>query len=192
MTDDPATGPTALDLPPVDPLPAETRRYFDLCVEKLGFVPNVLRAYSFDVAKLNAFTALYNELMLAPSGLTKLEREMIAVVVSAENRCFYCLVAHGAAVRQLSGDPALGERIAFNWRTAALDPRTRAMLGFAVKVARASAEIGEADREALRDEGLSDRDIWDLANVAGFFAMTNRVASATGMEPNPDYHGQAR
>ena len=184
--------PTALDLPPVEPLPAETRRYFDLCVEKLGFVPNVLRAHAFDVAKLDAFTGLYNELMLATSGLTKLEREMVAVAVSAENRCFYCLVAHGAAVRRMSGDPGLGERIAFNWRTAALDPRTRAMLAFAVKATRASAEIAEADRQALRDEGLTDRDVWDLAAVAAFFNMTNRLASATGMEPNRDYHGQAR
>ena len=196
MTDRPDAptdaAPTALDLPQADPLPPETRRYFDLCVEKLGFVPNVLRAHAFDVAKLNAFTALYNDLMLAPSGLSKLEREMVAVAVSAENRCFYCLVAHGAAVRQLSGDPALGERIAFNWRSADLDPRTRAMLAFAVKVTRASAEVSEADRQALRDEELSDRDVWDLASVAGFFNMTNRVASATGMEPNAEYHAQAR
>ena len=188
MTD----APTALDLPQVDPLPEETQRYFDLCVEKLGFVPNVLRAYAFDVDKLNAFTALYNDLMLAPSGLTKLEREMVAVAVSAENRCFYCLVAHGAAVRQLSGDPTLGERIAFNWRSADLDARTRAMLAFAVRLTRVSAELEEADRQALRHHGLGDRDIWDLAAVAGFFNMTNRIASATAMEPNPEYHGQAR
>ena len=186
------TPPTALDLPQADPLPPETRRYFDLCVEKLGFVPNVLRAYAFDVDKLNAFTALYNDLMLGESGLTKLEREMIAVAVSAENRCFYCLVAHGAAVRQLSGDPQLGERIAFNYRTADLDPRRRAMLDFAVRMTRASAEIAETDRQALRDQGLTDRDIWDVAAVAGFFNMTNRVASATAMEPNADYHAQAR
>lgn len=186
------TAPTALDLPQVEPLPEETQRYFDICVEKLGFVPNVLRAYAFDVEKLNAFTALYNDLMLAPSGLNKLEREMIAVAVSAENRCFYCLVAHGAAVRQLSGDPELGERIAFNYRTAALEPRVRAMLDFAVKMTRASAEITEADRQVLRDHGLSDRDIWDVASVAGFFNMSNRVASATAMEPNADYHRQAR
>ena len=103
--------PTALDLPMVDPLPEATQRYFDICDEKLGFVPNVLRAHAFDIDKLNAFTALYNDLMLAPSGLTKLEREMVAVVVSATNRCHYCLVAHGAAVRQLSGDPQLGEAL---------------------------------------------------------------------------------
>jgi len=183
--------PTALDLPQAD-LPAETQRYFDICVEKLGFVPNVLRAYAFDIEKLNAFTALYNDLMLAPSGLSKLEREMIAVVVSAENKCFYCLVAHGAAVRQLSGQPELGEALVMNYRVADITPRQRAMLDFAVKMTCASATIEDPDRAALRNAGLSDRDIWDLAGVAGFFNMSNRVASATAMTPNADYHGQAR
>lgn len=183
--------PTALDLPQAE-LPPETQRYFDICVEKLGFVPNVLRAYAFDIDKLNAFTALYNDLMLAPSGLSKLEREMIAVVVSAENKCFYCLVAHGAAVRQLSGQPDLGEALAMNYRVANITPRQRAMLDFAVKMTRASSTIEEPDRAALRDAGLSDRDIWDLAGVAGFFNMSNRVASATAMAPNAEYHGQAR
>ena len=187
-----ADRPTALDLPPVDPLPPETQRYFDICTEKLGMVPNVLRAHAFSIEKLNAFTGLYNELLLANSGLSKLEREMIAVVVSSWNRCFYCLVAHGAAVRQLSGDPVLGEKLVMNWRTAKLDPRQHAMLAFAEKMTRASAEIVEADREALRAAGFSDRDIWDIANVAGFFNMTNRVASATAMVPNDDYHTQAR
>ena len=101
--------PTALDLPMVDPLPDPTQKYFDICLDKLGMVPNVLRAYAFDIEKLDAFTGLYNTLMLGPSGLSKLEREMIAVVVSSINRCFYCLVAHGAAVRHLSGDPQLGD-----------------------------------------------------------------------------------
>jgi uncharacterized peroxidase-related enzyme len=144
------------------------------------------------VDKLNAFSAMYDDLMLAESGLSKLEREMVAVAVSAENRCHYCLVAHGAAVRALSGDPALGEAIAMNYRVAPITPRQRAMLDFAVKATRASAAIEEADREALRAHGLSDRDIWDLAAVAGFFNMTNRLASATGMRPNDDYHAQAR
>ncbi|GIT92709.1 alkyl hydroperoxide reductase AhpD [Jannaschia sp. AI_61] len=184
--------PTALDLPALDPLPPETQRYFDICVEKLGFVPNVLRAYAFDVDKLNAFTAMYNDLMLAPSGLSKLEREMIAVAVSAENRCFYCLVAHGAAVRALSGDPALGEMIAMNYRVAPLTPRQKAMLDFAVLMTKASATIEETDRQTLRDHGLSERDVFDLASVAGFFNMSNRVASAIAMAPNADYHGQAR
>lgn len=190
MTDQ--TRPTALDLPMVDPLPPETQKYFDICVEKLGMVPNVLKANAFDIAKLNAFTAMYNDLMLAPSGLSKLEREMIAVVVSSINKCFYCLTAHGAAVRALSGDPKLGEMLVMNWRVADLEHRHRAMLAFAEKVTRTSAEIAEYDREALRDAGFSDRDIWDIANVTGFFNMTNRVASATDMRPNDDYHAQAR
>ncbi len=184
--------PTALDLPMVDPLPDATQKYFDVCQDKLGMVPNVLRAYAFDIDKLNAFTAMYNDLMLADSGLSKLEREMIAVVVSSINRCWYCQVAHGAAVRQLSGRPELGEAMVMNWRVAPLDARQTAMLAFAEKITKASAEITEADRKGLRDAGFSDRDIWDIANVAGFFNMTNRVASATGMRPNADYHGQAR
>ena len=184
--------PTALNLPMVDPLPEPTRKYFDVCQDKLGMIPNVLKAYAFDIDKLNAFTAMYNDLMLADSGLSKLEREMIAVVVSSINRCWYCQVAHGAAVRELSGTPELGEAMVMNWRAAPLDARQTAMLSFAEKITKASAETTEDDRQALRDAGFSDRDIWDIANVAGFFNMTNRVASATGMRPNTDYHAQAR
>jgi uncharacterized peroxidase-related enzyme len=184
--------PTALNLPQVDPLPDETRRYFEICQEKLGLVPNVLRAYAFDVAKLDAFSAMYNDLMLAPSGLSKLEREMIAVVVSSINRCWYCQVAHGAAVRAISGDPALGEAMVMNWRAANITQRQKVMLAFAEKITKASAEITEADRDMVRAEGFTDRDIWDIAAVTGFFSMSNRVASAVGMEPNPEYHAQAR
>src|SRR6056297_2900169 len=184
--------PTALNLPMVDPLPEATQKYFDVCQDKLGMVPNVLRAYAFDPAKLDAFTAMYNDLMLADSGLTKLEREMIAVVVSSINRCWYCQVAHGAAVRALSGQPELGEAMGMNWRAAKLEARHVAMLSFAEKVAKSSAEVVEDDRAALREAGFSERDIWDIASVVGFFSMTNRIASATGMKPNPEYHGQAR
>ena len=166
--------------------------YFAKCQEKLGFVPNVLSAYAFDNAKLEAFVAMYNDLMLAPSGLSKLEREMIAVAVSSVNRCYYCLVAHGAAVRALSGDPALGELMVMNYRAARLSTRQRAMLDFATKLTAEPWSIEESDREALRKAGFSERDIWDIAAVAGFYNMTNRVASATDMRPNSVYHGQAR
>lgn len=182
----------ALDLPPVDPLPPETQRYFDICVEKLGFVPNVLAAYAFDVDKLNAFSAMYNDLMLGDSGLSKLEREMIAVVVSSINHCFYCLTAHGAAVRQLSGDPVLGEVLVMNYRAADLSPRHKAMLDFAAKITEESHKIEESDRQALRDAGFSDRDIWDIAAVAGFFNMSNRISSAVDKQPNIEYHSQNR
>jgi uncharacterized peroxidase-related enzyme len=184
--------PIALDLPPADPLDADLAAYFAKCAEKLGLIPNVLRAYSFDQDKLRAFMAMYNDLMLAPSGLTKAEREMIAVAVSAENRCVYCLTAHGAALRQLTGSPALAEVIAQNWRAAGLEPHQRAMLGFAVKLTKDPQAMEDADRAALRDAGFSDRDIWDIAAVAAFYNMSNRLASATEMQPNPDYHGMAR
>ena len=181
----------ALDLPQGELSPA-MQAYFAKCDEKIGFVPNVLKAYAHDSAKLEAFAALYNDLMLAPSGLSKLEREMIAVAVSSLNRCYYCLTAHGAAVRQLSGDPALGELMAMNYRAAELEPRHRAMLDFAVKVTEAPWGIAEADREALRRAGFSERDIWDIAAVASFYNMSNRMASAVDMRPNAEYHGQAR
>ena len=166
--------------------------YFAKCQEKLGFVPNVLAAYAFDNSKLEAFVAMYNDLMLAPSGLSKLEREMIAVAVSSQNRCYYCLVAHGAAVRALSGDPPLGELMVMNYRAARLPKRQRAMLDFAVKLTAEPWAVEEADRDALRHAGFGDRDIWDIAAVAGFFNMSNRVASATDMRPNTVYHGQVR
>jgi uncharacterized peroxidase-related enzyme len=181
----------ALNLP-AEKLSPEMQAYFSKCEEKLGFVPNVLKAYAFDMPKLSAFVAMYNNLMLAPSGLSKLEREMIAVAVSSHNKCYYCLVAHGAAVRALSGDPPLGELIAMNYRTARLSPRERAMLDFAVKLAAEPWLIEDADREALRRAGFTERDIWDIAAVAGFFNMSNRVASATDMRPNSVYHSQAR
>ncbi|MGB6538201.1 MAG: peroxidase-related enzyme [Xanthobacteraceae bacterium] len=171
---------------------AEMQAYFAKCDEKLGFVPNVLKAYAFDMAKLSAFAAMYNDLMLAPSGLSRLEREMIAVAVSAQNRCYYCLVAHGSAVRALSGDPALGELMVMNYRAARLSRRERAMLDFAVKLTAEPWLVEEKDRAALRRAGFSDRDIWDIAAVAGFFNMSNRVASATDMRPNSVYHGQGR
>jgi uncharacterized peroxidase-related enzyme len=182
---------TALRLPPV-PLNSDMAAYFAKCEEKLGFVPNVLKAYAFDMAKLAAFVAMYNDLMLAPSGLSKLEREMIAVAVSAHNRCYYCLVAHGAAVRQLSNDPPLGELMAMNYRAARLSKRHRAMLDFAVKLTAEPWRVEADDRAQLRRAGFNDRDIWDIAAVAGFFNMTNRVASATDMRPNSVYHRQSR
>lgn len=183
---------TALSLSPVHPLPADTQKYFDICQEKLGLVPNVLKAYAFNIDKLNAFAGLYNDLMLGDSGLSKLDRELIAVAVSSANRCYYCQVAHGAAVRELSGNPELGEQIVMNYRVADIDDRTRAMLDFSVALTEGSAKTSEVDREALRAHGFSDEDIWDIAAVAGFFNMTNRLASAVDMRPNPEYHGSHR
>jgi uncharacterized peroxidase-related enzyme len=181
----------ALNLPPAKLSPAMAA-YFKKCQDKLGFVPNVLLAYAFDMAKLETFVAMYNDLMLGESGLSKLEREMIAVAVSSQNRCYYCLTAHGAAVRQYSGNPLLGEQMMMNYRVARLNRRQRAMLDFAVKLTASPASVEEGDRERLRRAGFTDRDIWDVSAVAGFFNMSNRVASATDMRPNKIYHGQTR
>lgn len=183
---------TALNLPMAVPLSEETQKYFSLCEEKLGLIPNVLKAYAFDDVKLQSFTALYNDLMLGPSGLSKLEREMIAVVVSSINRCFYCLTAHGAAVRSLSGDPVKGEQMVMNYRAADLSERELAILDFAVFLTEHPDKVTEEHRKTLRDAGLTDRDIWDVVSVVGFFNMSNRVSSATEMVPNKEYHSMAR
>lgn len=173
-------------------LAPDLRRYFERCEEVLGFLPNVLEVYSFNEAKLRAFIGMYNDLMLGESRLTPLEREMIAVVVSAANRCFYCLVAHGQAVRQLSGDPVLGEMLVMNYRVAKLPKRQRAMLDFAHALTVTPEAVGETQRKALRRAGFNDADIWDIAAVAAFFNMTNRLATATDMMPNPEYHAANR
>lgn len=181
----------ALNLPAGKLSPAMTA-YFKKCQDKFGFIPNVLLAYAFDTVKLEAFAAMYNDLMLGESGLSKLEREMIAVAVSSQNRCYYCLTAHGAAVRQYSGVPLLGEHLVMNYRAARLSKRQRAMLDFAVKLTSSPWSVEETDRERLRRAGFSDRDIWDISAIAGFFNMSNRIASATDMRPNTAYHKQAR
>jgi uncharacterized peroxidase-related enzyme len=185
---------TALDLAPMErgAMDEDMARYFQVCEEKLGLVPNVLKAFSFDQQKLRNFANLYNEVMLGDSGLSKLEREMIAVAVSAVNRCYYCLVAHGQAVRRLSGDPKLGELLVMNYRVAELSLRHRAMLDFAVKLTETPEQMEETDRQQLRNVGFSERDIWDIATVTGLYNMTNRLASGVDMMPNEEYHAMNR
>ena len=185
---------TALDMPvpPRSQLDPDLQKYFGVCDQRIGFVPNVLAAYTFDQAKLRTFIGMYNDLMLGESVLSKLEREMIAVVVSSANRCYYCQVAHGQAVRELSGDPALGELLVMNYRAAKLPRRQRAMLDFAHRMTVEPDQVGDADRAALRKAGFKDRDIWDIAAVASFFNMTNRMATAIDMMPNEEYHSASR
>jgi uncharacterized peroxidase-related enzyme len=181
-----------LPIPPRRKLDSDLRKYFDLCDEKIGFLPNVLAVYSFDQTKLRAFIAMYNDLMLGASKLSMLEREMIAVVVSAANRCYYCLTAHGHALREMSGDPSLGETLVMNYRIAKVTKKQRVMLDYAHKLTTLPAETGETDRKALRRAGFKDREIWDIVAVTAFFNMTNRVAAATDMMPNEEYLAQSR
>ena len=170
----------------------QVKNYLEIVQQKLGFIPNVLAAFAKFPKQFEGFTKLYNALMLGESGLTKLEREMIAVTVSSENHCFYCLVAHGSAVRELSSDPQLGERIAANFRSAELPKKQEELLNFTKKLTKDPSDICENDRKKLRDVGYTDRDIWDISAIVGLFNMTNRLASATEMEPNNNYHNLAR
>jgi len=178
---------TALKLEPAK-LSPEMAAYFAKCEEKLGFVPNVLKAYAFDTAKLSAFVAMYNDLMLAPSGLSKLEREMIAVAVSAHNRCYYCLVAHGAAVRQLSGDPVLGELMAMNFRAARLSKRERASSGDPSEIDVLSASIASSSIASIlfcfsvspgRSISLLRSAVESISRSVATAARSPRRASAT-------------
>ena len=184
--------PIALNLKSVNPLPSKIKKYFDLCKDRLGLIPNVLKAYSHNTEKLNTFTNMYNEIMLGESGLTKLQREMIAVVVSSINRCFYCQVAHGATVRELSKNPELSEELIMNYNIANISEKDKEMLKFSEKLTTSSYKIDESDRKLLRKKGFNDSDIWDIASVVGFFSMSNRIASATKMIPNKDYHYKGR
>ncbi len=183
-----------IPLPDQDTLDADMEKYFGLCEEKLGLVPYVLRAYTGNQAKLRNFISFYNTLMLDEEAcaLSKLEREMIAVVVASANRCYYCLVAHGQAVRELSGDPQLGEILVMNYRVAELDARHRAMLDFAWKLTENPRDISEADRQALRDAGFTEADIFDICDVTAFFNYPHRMAHGLDMMPNPDYHAKNR
>jgi uncharacterized peroxidase-related enzyme len=181
-----------LGVPDPATLDGDLKVIWQKCVDKLGFVPNVFSAYSLNPRRLRNFMAMYNEIMLSDSGLSKLEREMIAVVVSSANRCYYCLVAHGAAVRALSGDPELGEMMALNYRVAKLDPRQRAMLDYAWKLTTTPWLIDDDDRATLRKAGLSEQDVFDLSETAAFFNLSNRMASATDMMPNREYHKATR
>ncbi len=182
----------ALKLPKAPKLDPATAAYFKLCEEKLGFVPNVLKAYTARPEKLRNFIATYNTLMLGESKLTKLEREMVAVVVSCANHCYYCLVAHGQAVRRLSGDPELGEMLTKNYRVAELSPRHRAMLDFALKLTETPSKVDGGDRAALRKAGLGEEEYFDLCDVIAFFNASNRMAIGLDMMPNREYHKSDR
>ncbi len=181
-----------LPVPEEATLDEDIRALFDRARTKLGFVPNVFRVYALRQEKFRRWRAFFNEVTIGESELTPAEREMIAVAVSAENHCLYCMVSHGATLRELLNDPVLGDRITLDYRRAGLDERTKAMLDYAVKITRSPAECSEADIERLRALGFSDQAIFDIAETAAMFNFTNRLAAATGMLPNREYHGQAR
>lgn len=181
-----------LRVPGDDEAPDEVRALWKLPLEKLGFVPNVLKTYALRPLHLLAWNAHYEELMRGDSGLTKVQREMVAVVVSATNRCHYCLVSHSAALRKLSGDPVLVEQLTTNHRYAAVEPRERAMLDYAVKLTEASSRCTKEDVEALRAAGWTEEDVFDIVEVTAMFNLTNRLASGMGWRPNPEFFSLGR
>jgi uncharacterized peroxidase-related enzyme len=176
-----------LRVPPAEDVPAEVRPLFDKADEKLGFVPNVLRVYALRPRHLELWNAFYDELMRGESTLTKVQREMIAVVVSTVNRCHYCMVSHSAFLRKLTGNPLLVEQLRTNYAYAEIEPRERAMLDFAVKLTERSSSCTEEDVEALREAGWADEDVMDIAEVAAMFNFTNRLASGLGWVPNDEF-----
>lgn len=179
-------------VPDEETLPDDVRGLFAKAREVIGFVPNVFRAYSFRPERLRTWFAHFKSLHVPTEHLTAADREMIAVVVSAANGCLYCLVAHGAALRQELGDPVLGERIAFDWRRAGLDPRREAICAYAEKVTTAPRDLDRADLQTLLDAGLTLEEAWDVAEVASMYNFTNRMAMATNMLPNEEYAAMAR
>jgi uncharacterized peroxidase-related enzyme len=173
-------------------LPQDLRGLFAKARERLGFVPNVFRVYAFRPRRLSAWFAHYRQLHEPTPGLSAADREMVAVVVSAANGCLYCLVAHGAALRAELDDPVLGERVAFDWRRAGLDERRVAICAYAEKLTVAPREVTRADLQTLLDVGLTPEEAWDVAELAAMYNLTNRMAMATNMLPNPEYSAQAR
>jgi uncharacterized peroxidase-related enzyme len=177
---------------PEELLPDDIREIYAQNRAKVGFVPNVFRAYAKRPDHFRAFLQYHDLLMRGESGLSRAEREAIVVAVSAENACQYCATAHGAALRILSKDPQLAEQIAINWKSAALTPRWRSMLAFASRVNERGFAAGDDELEALRGAGFSDTDIWDIAAIAGFFGFSNRMAGLMDMRPNREFYAMGR
>jgi len=179
-------------VPTLADMPADLRARCLAVQEKAGFVPNVFLALAHRPDEFRAFFAYYDALMEKEGGLTKAEREMIVVATSAANHCHYCIVAHGAILRIYAKKPLLGDQVATNYRKAPLSPRERAMLDFALKIAIESHTVADEDFAALRPHGFSDEDIWDIAAITAFFALSNRMASFADMQPNPEYYTLGR
>lgn len=177
---------------PEHELPPDIAEIYAKNREKLGFVPNVFRAYSRRPEHFRAFMHYHDVLMRGESGVSRAEREAIVVAVSAENLCQYCVTSHGAALRILGKDPVLADQIAINWRTAHLSPRWRAMLGFASRVNEPGFSASDAEIAELREAGFSDDDIWDIAAIAAFFGFSNRMAGMMDMRPNRELHEMGR
>jgi uncharacterized peroxidase-related enzyme len=178
--------------PRIDQLPEDIRARLLAVQEKSGFVPNVFLTLAYRPAEFRAFFAYHDALMDKDGGLTKAEREMIVVATSSANQCQYCVIAHGAILRIRAKNPLIADQIAINYRKADITPRQRAMLDFAMKVSLEAGKVSEQDFADLAGHGFSDDDIWDIAAISAFFALSNRMANVTAMRPNDEFYLMGR
>jgi len=179
-------------VPAIDTLPDDIRTRLLAVQEKSGFVPNVFLTLAHRPDEFRAFFAYHDALMDKEGGLSKAEREMIVVATSAANQCQYCVIAHGAILRIRAKNPMIADQIAVNYRKADITPRQRAMLDFAMKVSTEAHLVSGADFAAVAGHGFSDEDIWDIAAISAFFALSNRIANVTGMRPNDEFYLMGR
>ncbi|KVF27545.1 peroxidase-related enzyme [Burkholderia vietnamiensis] len=179
-------------VPALDDLPDDIRARIAAAQEKSGFIPNVFVTLAHRPDEFRAFFAYHDALMDKPGNLTKAEREMIVVATSSANQCQYCVIAHGAILRIRAKDPLIADQVATNYRKADITARQKAMLDFAMKVSQAAHEVGEADFDTLKSHGFSDDDAWDIAAIAAFFGMSNRLANVTNMRPNAQFYALGR
>jgi 4-carboxymuconolactone decarboxylase len=173
-------------------MPEDIRDRILTVQEKVGFIPNVFVVLAHRPDEFRAFFAYHDALMDKPSNLTKAEREMIVVATSNANQCQYCVIAHGAILRIRTKNPLISDQVAINYRKADITKRQKAMLDFAVKVSRSAETVGEADFDALKSHGFDEEDIWDIAGIAAFFGLSNRMANVTAMRPNAEFYSMAR
>jgi uncharacterized peroxidase-related enzyme len=179
-------------VPPIDAMPEDIRERLLAVQEKSGFIPNVFLTLAFRPDEFRAFFAYHDTLMERDSGLTKAEREMIVVATSSANQCHYCVIAHGAILRIRAKNPQIADQIAVNYRKADITPRQRAMLDFAMKVSQEAHLVSEPDFTGLAAHGFSQDDIWDIAAISAFFALSNRMANVTAMRPNDEFYLMGR
>ena len=184
--------PAWITVPAADDLPADVESGIGPIAEKVGFVPNVARLLAITPSHFVGWWRYFDELMRGPSGLSKTQREMIGVVVSAEADCPYCVAAHAAALRLRVKDPAMVDRLAINYRHMELPPKDRAMLDFAVQLTHTPAECDETELARLRAAGFNDEEILHIVEVTAIFNYNVRLATATGLFPNPEYHELGR
>ena len=188
-----ATAPISrFPVPEIKDLPDDIRARILAVQEKSGFVPNVFLVLAHRPDEFRAFFAYHDALMDKKGNLSKAEREMIVVATSNANQCQYCVVAHGAILRIRAKNPLIADQVAVNYRKADITPRQKAMLDFAMKVSARAHEVDDHDFETLRQHGFDQDDIWDIAGIAAFFGLSNRMANVTSMRPNDEFYGMGR